>query len=53
MAIHPCVNCIYFKACGNTSREVECKGRMTRTEKKKEDASYGRTYTKARKRAIY
>ena len=33
---HPCVGCIYFKACGNTNRTMPCEGRMTKTEKKKE-----------------
>jgi hypothetical protein len=33
---HPCINCIYFKACGETTRTMPCKGRMTKSEKKKE-----------------
>ena len=33
----PCVGCIYFKACGNTNRTMPCEGRMTKSEKKKED----------------
>ena len=32
----PCVGCIYFKACGNTNRTVPCKGRVTKTEQKKQ-----------------
>ena len=34
---HPCINCIYFKACGETTRTMPCDGRMTKSEKKKED----------------
>ena len=34
--IHPCINCIYFKACGETTRTMPCNGRMTKSEKKKE-----------------
>ena len=33
---HPCINCIYFKACGETTRTMPCDGRMTKSEKKKE-----------------
>ena len=33
----PCVGCIYFKACGNTNRTMPCEGRMTKSEKKKEE----------------
>ena len=33
---HPCIGCIYFKACGNTNRTEPCDGRMTKTEKKRE-----------------
>lgn len=34
--IHPCINCIYFKVCGETTRTTHCKGRMTKSEQKKE-----------------
>lgn len=34
---HPCINCIYFKACGETNRTMPCNGRMTKTEKKREE----------------
>ena len=34
---HPCVGCIYFKACGETNRTMPCEGRMTKSEKKKEE----------------
>lgn len=30
MPKHPCVGCVYFKECGNTSRTEPCKGRMTK-----------------------
>lgn len=33
---HPCIGCIYYKACGNTNRTVPCDGRMTKTQKAKE-----------------
>ena len=33
---HPCINCIYFKACGGTTRIMPCDGRTTKSEKKKE-----------------
>ena len=32
---YPCRNCIYFKTCGDNMRTVECKGRTTKSEKKK------------------
>lgn len=33
---HPCIGCIYFKACGETTRTMPCEGRMTKSQKKKE-----------------
>ena len=27
---YPCRNCIYFKACGETTRTMPCKGRQTK-----------------------
>lgn len=33
---HPCINCIYFKVCGETTRTMPCDGRKTKSEKKKE-----------------
>ena len=33
---HPCLNCIYFKVCGETNRTMPCEGRMTKRQKKKE-----------------
>ena len=38
---HPCIGCIYFKACGNTSRTMHCEGRATKSEKKKEEKYNG------------
>jgi hypothetical protein len=29
---HPCINCIYFKACGETTRIMPCNGRITKKE---------------------
>lgn len=26
----PCINCIYFNACGNTNRKEQCNGRQTK-----------------------
>lgn len=31
---HPCVNCKYFKVCGNTNRTVPCNGRELKGRKK-------------------
>ena len=36
---HPCIGCIYFKACGETNRTEPCEGRMTKSEKKMEESS--------------
>lgn len=33
--IHPCQNCKYFKACGNSNRTIPCKGRELKDKKKK------------------
>ena len=32
---YPCRNCIYIKACGDTSRTQSCNGRETKSQKKK------------------
>lgn len=34
---HPCIGCVYYKACGLTSRTMPCKGRKTKSEQKKEN----------------
>ena len=34
---HPCQGCIYFAACGESSRTHPCEGRKTKSEKKKEE----------------
>ena len=31
----PCIGCIYFKVCGETTRTQHCNGRMTKSEQKK------------------
>lgn len=31
---HPCCNCVYFDACGESSRTQPCAGRKTKTEAK-------------------
>ena len=36
MANYPCRNCVYFNACGETTRTAPCDGRRTKTEQKKE-----------------
>ena len=36
MTKKPCVNCVYFKECGNTNRTVPCNGRKTKSEVKRE-----------------
>ena len=33
---YPCRNCIYFKACGDNTRTMPCKGRQTKSQHKKE-----------------
>lgn len=35
MAKHPCVNCKYFKVCGNTNRTEPCNGRELKTKENK------------------
>lgn len=32
----PCAGCVYFNACGDSSRTEPCAGRMTKTEQKKQ-----------------
>ena len=34
---YPCRGCIYFKECGENMRTMPCKGRTTKTDKKKEN----------------
>ena len=36
MALYPCRNCIYFKACGENTRTMPCNGRKTKAEVKQE-----------------
>ena len=31
---HPCIGCVYFKACGETNRTMPCDGRMPQSERK-------------------
>ena len=31
---YPCQNCIYYKACGSSTRTEPCKGRKTKREVK-------------------
>jgi hypothetical protein len=31
---HPCMGCIYFKACGETNRTTPCYGRKTKREER-------------------
>ena len=31
----PCISCVYFKVCGETTRTQPCVGRMTKSEQKK------------------
>ena len=35
--LKPCINCIYFNACGSTTRTEKCDGRMTKSQKKEEE----------------
>lgn len=32
----PCIGCIYFKECGETTRTMPCAGRKTKSQVKKE-----------------
>jgi hypothetical protein len=32
MVKHPCQGCIYFKACGESTRTAPCNGRVTKRE---------------------
>lgn len=32
----PCIGCVYFRACGSTTRIMPCEGRKTKTEVRKE-----------------
>ena len=31
----PCIGCIYYSACGSTTRTAPCDGRMTKSEARK------------------
>ena len=33
----PCVGCVYFDVCGETSRTMPCDGRLTESEKKRSE----------------
>lgn len=33
----PCIGCVYFTACGSTTRTMPCKGRATKTQKSVDD----------------
>ena len=46
----PCVGCVYFTACGESGRTAPCKGRATKSEKKRELAELKK---KARDRRTY
>lgn len=32
----PCIGCVYFNTCGDSSRTAPCNGRRTKSEQKKE-----------------
>lgn len=34
MVKKPCIGCVYFNACGSTTRTEPCKGRQTKREQK-------------------
>jgi len=38
-AKNPCNGCIYYKVCGSYARTQPCDGRMTKSQKKKENKS--------------
>lgn len=33
----PCIGCIYYAACGSSTRSEPCKGRVTKREKKSKE----------------
>lgn len=33
---HPCISCVYFYTCGETTRIVPCRERITKSERKKQ-----------------
>ncbi len=33
----PCISCIYFNACGSKNRTMPCNGRVTKSQKAKEE----------------
>jgi hypothetical protein len=33
----PCIGCVYFDACGETTRTMPCDGRMTASERKRSE----------------
>ena len=37
MPIHPCQGCVYYKACGESTRTTPCYGRMTERERRAKD----------------
>ena len=37
MPKHPCQGCVYYKACGESTRTDPCYGRMTKRERRAED----------------
>jgi len=37
----PCVGCVYYTACGSTTRTMPCDGRMTKSERKMEEKKNG------------
>lgn len=36
---YPCRNCVYYNACGDSDRAEPCKGRVVKTETKKDKAT--------------
>ena len=39
MTQKPCISCVYFKTCGESTRTMPCYGRKTKAELKKETKS--------------
>lgn len=38
MPKYPCRGCVYYKTCGESTRTTPCYGRMTKREKRENDA---------------
>jgi len=42
MAQYPCRGCVYYRVCGDSMRTMPCKGRETKSEKKRRSSVDGK-----------